>query len=165
MNAALDCGKTADTPHGSMQMTAGNSAKLYTPEVLALAVDLASFPLHDTFDHIAEMRSKICGSTITMGLNCSVSGYVSEVGLSVSACAIGQASAAIFARSAMGLSAKDLTAYLADIESWLDDRSDLPDIVSFDLLLPAKAYSARHGALLLPWRAAQRALSNSPDAS
>lgn len=148
-----------------MQMKAGNSAKLYTPEVLALAVDLASFPLHDTFDHITEARSTTCGSTITLGLNYDSSDCVSKVGLSVSACAIGQASAAIFARSATAKSAYALSAQLAQIESWLDDRADPPEIPSFDLLLPAKAYPARHGAILLPWRAVQRALSNSPDAS
>lgn len=148
-----------------MQMATGNSAKLYTPEVLALAVDLVNYPLNDTFDHIVEARSATCGSAITLGIRYDISGFVSGVGLSVSACAIGQAAAAIFARTAMGLTTSALTAQLEGIENWLDNQGDLPDIKSFDLLLPAKAYSARHGAILLPWRAAQRALSNSPAAS
>lgn len=146
-------------------MTSGNSAKLYTSEVLALAVDLANYPLHDTFDNITEARSSTCGSAITLGLNYDSSDCVSKVGLSVSACAIGQASAAIFARSVTAKSVDALSAQLAQIESWLDDRADLPEIPSFELLLPAKSYPARHGAILLPWRAAKRALSNSPTAS
>lgn len=148
-----------------MQMATGNSAKLYTPEVLALAVDLANYPLNDTFDHFAEARSATCGGAIKAGIHCDISGFVSGVGISVSACAIGQAAAAIFARSAMGLTTNALTAQLEGIENWLDNQGDLPDIESFDLLLPAKSYPARHGTILLPWRAAKRALSNRPAAS
>ncbi|WP_424771713.1 iron-sulfur cluster assembly scaffold protein [Pontixanthobacter sp.] len=141
-------------------MATGNSAKLYTPDVLALAVDLANYPLLGVFECTAEARSSTCGSTISLGLNIDPYGTVSKIGLSLSACAIGQASAALFARSVTGMSTEALIRQSAQIEAWLNGYENPPEIPSFDLIVPARSYPARRGALLLPWRAAQRALSN-----
>ena len=58
-------------------------------------------------------------------------GAVTRIGMQVSACAVGQSSAAVL---------------------------DPPDWPGFDALLPAQAHSGRHGALLLPWKAVVEAL-------
>ena len=45
------------------------------------------------------------------------------LGLGVSACAIGQAAAAIFAREARGRAAEEMLAASGEIETWLSDES------------------------------------------
>lgn len=142
-----------------------NAAKLYTPGVLALAVNLADCPLLPNHNHQADARSPTCGSTITVGIDCDHGGVIKSVGLSVSACAIGQASAAIMAKNGTGRDLAWLQSRYAEIENWLTSATTIPDIPSFDLLDKAKHYPARHAAILLPWRAAIAALSNRGSAS
>lgn len=84
---------------------------------------------------------------------------VTTIGLRVSACAIGQASAAIFARSAIGRTDSDLQRALGSVESWLAGSNRIPQWPDLDLLGKAKDYPGRHEAILLPWRAAISALS------
>lgn len=142
-----------------------SAGKLYTPGVLALAVTLADFPLQPTHDYRADARSPTCGSTITVGIDCDRRGWITALGVSVSACAIGQASAAIMAENITGCNQAWLQTQHDQMESWLANRSTIPQIPSFDLLEKAKDYPARHGAILLPWRAALAALSNKGSAS
>lgn len=132
--------------------------KLYTPEVLALATQLASMPIDPAMPHQGNARSASCGSTLTMSLATDGQGLISGVGISAQACAIGQSSAAIFANSAIGRSRDDIVASLAAIESWLRGEGALPDWPGLATLAAARGYPARHGALLLPWKAALEAL-------
>jgi hypothetical protein len=78
---------------------------------------------------------------------------------------VGQAAAAIFARHAAGRSAADLAATLHEIEAWLAQDGPLPAWPDFTLIEAAGAYPGRHGAILLPWRAALAALSSDAPAS
>lgn len=146
-------------------MAQTNAAKLYTPDVLALAVTLADFPLKHDSSHQADARSPTCGSTITVGMDCDESGLIASIGLSVSACAIGQASAAIMAQNVIGRDQAWVRSRQNEIETWLSGAKPTPNIPSFDLLDTAKHYPARHGAILLPWRAVTAALSNEGSAS
>ena len=132
---------------------------LYSPEILALATRLAEFPLTDTLPLRAEARSRTCGSAIALGVALDGGGLISRIGMQVSACAIGQASAALLAHGAAGRSPDNLTATTAGITRWLADEGALPDWPGLDLLAPARGHPARHGALLLPWTAASKALS------
>jgi NifU-like protein involved in Fe-S cluster formation len=138
--------------------------RLYTPELLALAVRLAEYPLTGDLLLTGEARSRSCGSTLAMGLATDADGRIERLGLRVAACAIGQASAAIFAAAAQGRNVDDLAATLAALEAWLDASGPLPDWPGIDALAAAQAYSARHGAMLLPWKAALDALSKHPAA-
>lgn len=141
-------------------MTARGTAALYTPDILSLAMVLADFPLADDLPLRAEAASKVCGSRIALGLERGPDGRVVRVGARVTACAIGQAAAALFLQSAAGASQGDLETALALIESWLAGGGDaLPDWPGIAILDPARAYPARHAAILLPWRAAVAALS------
>lgn len=133
--------------------------KLYTPEILSLAVSLADFPRLSAPDASAEVRSRTCGGTLTMDLALDAGDRVETLGLAVSACAIGQAAAAVFAQAAQGRTAEDMLASLKEIEAWLaDENAQLPDWAGFAVLEPARAFPGRHGAILLPWRAATDAL-------
>ena len=134
--------------------------KLYSPTLLALAASLAEWPLDPSMQYTAESRSRTCGSVVRIGLDLSQGLTITRIGLQVSACAVGQSSAAILAQSARDRNANELQGMVPAIERWLGGEAPLPDWQGFEALLPAQTYPARHGALLLPWKAADEALGS-----
>ena len=136
-------------------------AKLYSPALLALATGLARYPLGPDLPLRAEARSRGCGSVIALGMALDEAGGIARIGMQVSACAIGQASAALLAEGAIG-AGPGLVRDTADaLAAWLAGESDLPaSWPGLDPLAPARAHPGRHGALLLPWKAACEALSS-----
>ncbi|MEQ5786656.1 iron-sulfur cluster assembly scaffold protein [Erythrobacter sp. NFXS35] len=141
-------------------MSGTRPARLYSPQVLALTTELAAHPLDDTLPLRAEARSRTCGSTIAVGLSLDADGTIGRVGMQVSACAIGQGSAALLARSAQGRSAGSIADVLTSLERWLAGTGELPAWPDLIVLAPARDHPARHAALLLPWKAASKALSS-----
>ncbi|MFN3988774.1 MAG: iron-sulfur cluster assembly scaffold protein [Erythrobacter sp.] len=133
---------------------------LYTPAILALAAELADYPLTGQFSHRASARSRMCGSVIDIALDCDASGAISRVGLQLAACAMGQASAAIMAAGIKGRTAPEIAAVHNALQAWLAGEGTLPEWPQIDLLVPALPHKGRHGALLLPWTAALEALSS-----
>ena len=140
-------------------MAADAPSKLYSPQLLALSTVLADYPLDTNFTFVAEERSRTCGSTIRIGIDLSEDGAIRRLGMQVSACAVGQSSAAILAQSASGLPKEALFKARAEVEAWLVGAGPLPLWPGFDALEPALPHKGRHGALLLPWTAALNALS------
>ena len=141
-------------------VSATRPPKLYSPALLALATELAAFPFDPALPHMAEARSRSCGSVIALGLALEAGGRVERIGMQVSACAIGQASAALLARSIMGAEARSVTATHDALTRWLAGEGDLPGWPGLEALAPALAHPGRHGALILPWKAASMALSS-----
>lgn len=133
--------------------------KLYTPELLALAVALADYPANPSLPLHGQARSKSCGSTLAADLAVDAEGRIATVGLQVRACAVGQAAAAIFARAAIGRSRGEIEAAHGALIEWLADKADLPDWPGLAAIAPAREFPARHGAIMLPWTAARDALS------
>jgi NifU-like protein involved in Fe-S cluster formation len=142
-----------------------SAARLYTPELLGLAVELARHPALTQAAVRGEARSATCGSTLAMDLELDEAGRIQQLGLRVQACAVGQAAAAIFARHAAGRNAGDIGATLRGLEAWLAGEGELPDWPDLALIDAARDYPGRHGAILLPWRAALAALSSEAPAS
>lgn len=140
-------------------MTARIPSKLYSPALLALAADLARYPLTEDLPLRAETRSRTCGSVIALGLAQDEHGEISRIGLQVSACAIGQASAALLARGITGTNPGLVRLTADDLTAWLAGEGDLPQWQGIEALAPARDHPGRHGALLLPWNAACAALS------
>lgn len=136
-------------------------AALYSPELLALAVELADYPLDLDAACRGEARSRTCGSQIELSCGIDHNGILSSLGLRVSACAVGQAAAAIFAGHAVGRTASDIEAALSKIAAWLAGEGARPEWPRIGALEPALPHSARHGAILLPWAAALDALPKS----
>jgi NifU-like protein involved in Fe-S cluster formation len=136
--------------------------RLYTPELLALAVELAEWPPMETAPLHGEVRSPTCGSTLAMDLKADGQGRIERLGMRVRACAVGQAAAAVFARRALGLSEPEIALALAKLEAWLEDQGPAPEWQGLNMIAAARDYPARHGAMLLPWRAALAALSTAP---
>ena len=136
------------------------NAPLYTAEILRLA---ASLPMPDdnfgTVDCAANRRSPTCGSSVTVFVKLDQGGRVSAITQDVTACAFGQASAAIVAMDAEGSDLGKVRLALEQLEAWLGGtRDDPPDWPGFGALEPARARKSRHGAILLPLRALAAAL-------
>lgn len=140
-------------------MTQRTSARLYSPALLGLATGLARYPLTDDLPLVAEARSRSCGSVIALGLAIDPEGRIARIGMKVSACAIGQGSAALLAEGAVGRDPDDVLAAGEALSAWLEGRGDLPDWPGIEAVAPARDHPGRHGALLLPWNAAAQALS------
>lgn len=134
------------------------TAALYTPEVLALATSLAEFALDDDLELRGATRSPACGSTLELGLALGGDERIARIGLKAHACAIGQAAAAIFAKAAPGRTRADLAASLSELEAWLAGGAPMPSWPGLETIAAARSYPARHGAMLLAWRAALDAL-------
>lgn len=137
-----------------------SAERLYTPQMLAAAVELANVPPLTGADTHGSARSPACGSTLELDLRIDGQGKITNLGMKVRACAVGQAAAAIFARHAKGRSAAEIDSALADLTAWLESGSAQPDWPDLDLIAPARDYPGRHGAMLLPWKAASEALSS-----
>jgi NifU-like protein involved in Fe-S cluster formation len=127
---------------------------LYSPRVLALATSLATYPWDDKLPLQGSARSKSCGSTISLGLAVDAYGRIQGIGLKSHACAIGQAAAAIFAEGAIGRDAACIHRAGNAIELWLTGQGELPDWPGIGAIGAALEYPARHGAIMLAWRAA-----------
>ncbi len=129
------------------------NAPLYNKDILRLA---ASIPHHQRLANAqasVEKRSPTCGSRVTADVRMA-DGRIAEMGLDVKACALGQASAALMAAQAIGMSAAEmeqardrLTAYLAGTSEDLDFWPGLA------VLAPARGYPARHASIRLGFEA------------
>ncbi|MGE8140856.1 iron-sulfur cluster assembly scaffold protein [Novosphingobium sp. NPDC080210] len=132
---------------------------LYTPQVLGLATELAAYPLGDNLTFKGAARSPVCGSAIEIAFELDGGETIDRIGMKVHACAIGQAAAAIFAKAASGNDREKLSLALGQIEDWLSGkRTELPDWPGLEAIAAARDFPGRHGAILLPWRAALDAL-------
>ena len=135
-----------------------SATRLYTPEVLALATSLADFPWDENLSLKAEARSKSCGSTIRIALATNEAGLVDRIAVKSQACAIGQASAAIFASAAPGLALAEIQSAGQAIADWLAGKGQMPDWPGLETIEAARDFPARHGAILLAWQAASTLL-------
>lgn len=131
---------------------------LYTPDVLALAVELAGYPLTDDLPLRADARSTSCGSTIVLGIAIDADGTIGRIGVRSQACAIGQASAAIFAQGVRGRTGAEIHRTGRAVAAWLAGQGALPDWPGLSAIAAARDYPSRHGAVMLPWNAAMRVL-------
>ena len=137
-------------------MASSRAPALYSTELLALAIELADYPFDAAAPAIGHARSRSCGSVIDLS---SSGGSLDDLGLRVSACAVGQASAAIFARESSGMDAAAVAAMVENLGEWLQGQAPSSILPRLELLEPARPHLGRHEAILLPWRAALDALS------
>ncbi len=133
------------------------SAPLYNAEILRLA---ATIPYHERLPEpmaTAEKRSPICGSRVTIDVAVDDEGKVSEVGLLVRACALGQASSSLLASNILGRTPAELAATRDALTAWLAREGDAPDWPGMDIFTPALDYTARHPSIRLAFEAAAEA--------
>lgn len=133
------------------------NAPLYNREILRLA---AAAPvdgrLVDPMGSV-ERRSPVCGSRVTVDVNLDAEGRVSEIGMLVRACALGQASSTLMAAHAIGKSAAELAKAHETLAAWLAGEGDTPDWPGLDIFEPARPHTARHASIRLAFEAAAAA--------
>lgn len=138
------------------------NAPLYNARILRLA---ASIP-HEGSLEGAQARvqkvSPVCGSRVTVYLDCDAGGRVCRFAQEVRACALGQASAAILGAGVPGADAATLRAAHRALEAFLKQDAPLPPAVTerfpgLDLFAPARPHLARHGSICLAFDAAASA--------
>ncbi|MFE8583922.1 iron-sulfur cluster assembly scaffold protein [Sphingomonas sp. NCPPB 2930] len=134
------------------------TAPLYNAEILRLTTAIP----HDRrlADPMAsvERRSPICGSRVTVDVNLDEDGRVSEVGMLVRACALGQASSALLAGHVVGRTPSELAAARDRLTDWLaSGQGEVPDWPGLDVFAPALPYTARHPSIRLAFEAAAEA--------
>jgi NifU-like protein involved in Fe-S cluster formation len=130
------------------------NAPLYTTDILRLAASLSEPRELEHADGCAEVRSPTCGSRVALTVQLDGERRIEAVSQRVHACAFGQASAALVERHARGRTHHEVAEVLVELSRWLaeeqDEAGDWPGIAT---LAPARQRKARHGAILLPFRA------------
>lgn len=137
------------------------NAPLYTLDVLRLAGSLPEPRKLERVDGSASERSPTCGSLVATEVELN-DGRIEALSQTVSACAFGQASAALVAQQAPGRSTSEVQIALDQLAAWLaGDRDDPPAWPGYEALAPARSRTGRHGAILLPLRALAAAIGSS----
>lgn len=133
---------------------------LYTIDILRLAASLGDWPALTAAEGRVERRSPTCGSRVRVDVRRAQDGSVAAIGLSVSACALGQASAAIMAADAIGRSRADFEAAHAALAAYLKGENvSLPHWPGIAQIAPVRDYPARQPSVLLAFEAAAAALA------
>ncbi len=100
------------------------------------------------------MRSPVCGSRIIIDVNLAGEGKLAEMAMVVNACALGQASAALLGRHAVGSALGDIATARDFLHAYLNGTSDRIDFwPGVDVFSAARNYPARHAAITLPFDA------------
>ena len=116
----------------------------YTLDILRLAASLPVDSSLPGFTHSADARSATCGSVIRTFLSVS-DGRIHSIAQKVTACAYGQASAALVQGWAPGRLRAEVIVMRAALKAWLDGRGEVP--AEFAVLAPVRAGGApRRGA-------------------
>ena len=136
------------------------SSALYTTDILRLALGAAAYPRLVAPHGSSDERTPVCGSRIVMDVALGPDGRIASVGMDVHACAMGQASAGLFAASARGCDRGDVLIARNGLAEWLAGaRAVPPGWPGIEALVAARAYPARHAAILLPFNAASQAMA------
>lgn len=134
-------------------MAQGIKSPPYTREILRLAASIPFLEPFSDLEEAVERRSPTCGSRMRVAVELDWAGRVKRLRQAVEACAYGQASAALMGGHAMGRSADEVAAALAELEAWLGGTGATPTCwPGLEVLGPALARKGRHGAILLPFR-------------
>ena len=136
------------------------NAPLYTLDILRLAASLPEPKQLERVDGSATQRSPTCGSVVETQVQLK-DGQVEALSQTVTACAFGQASAALVERGAAGRGSVEVRTALDELSGWLSgERDRAPQWPGFDALAPTRARKSRHGAILLPLRALVAAIDS-----
>ena len=113
----------------------------------------------------ATKSSRVCGSEVTVDLSLE-DGVVTDIGLDAKACALGQASAALFAHSVIGAEAAEIYRLRDQMRAMLRDGAPPPSAPRWAGLAPLQSirdYPQRHASTLLVFEAACACLDQAAD--
>ena len=132
---------------------------LYSDRILQLAAN-APQPGRLASAHASARKvSRLCGSSIEVDVAVE-GGVITGYGQALSACALGQAAAAVVAREIVGTPVAEFTNVRAQMVAMLKSQSDPPQGRWSDLALlqAVRGYPARHSSTLLVFDAVVEAL-------
>lgn len=132
------------------------NAPLYNAEILRLAASVPPERLTGAMASV-EKRSPVCGSRVTVDVIVDDKGRVTEIGMLVRACALGQAASTLMAAQAIGRDAADLARARDALSAWLAGEGPVPDWPGLDIFAPALPHSARHASIRLAFEAVAEA--------
>jgi NifU-like protein involved in Fe-S cluster formation len=132
---------------------------LYSEKILDLAGNARQPGRLSRPDASARKVSRVCGSTIEVDIVVR-DGVIAQYGHEVSACALGQTSAAVVAREIVGTTPAEFKALREQMHAMLKDNGAPPTGKWSDLkyLEPVRDYRARHMSTLLVFDAVAEAL-------
>lgn len=127
---------------------------VYNAKILEYAGNIERIGEPESFDAKAKAHSKLCGSTVEVFLSLN-GGVVSDFGHKVKACALGQASSSIMARTIVGSTSDELRALRDEMYAMLKEGGAAPSgkFADFKFLEPVRDYKARHASTLLTFDA------------
>ena len=133
---------------------------VYSTDLLQLAADIPHAERLPAPQASATKVSRICGSELTVDLMFDAEGRIADLGMDVSACALGQASASVFAKNAIGADRGEIEAARASLKAMLQAGGAAPQgrFAELKVLRPAASYRQRHGSILLAFEAACEAM-------
>ncbi|MEM8696795.1 MAG: iron-sulfur cluster assembly scaffold protein [Pseudomonadota bacterium] len=130
------------------------AATLYNAEILRLATEIPHQERLDAPHVTIEKRSPVCGSRVIVDVRMDGDGRVAALGLEVRACALGQASAALMARHAVGKRADELADARDALTGFLSGaRADPGPWPGLEIFAPAIPHKARHASIRLAFEA------------
>lgn len=127
---------------------------IYNTRILELAGNIPRIGRLAEPDASAKAHSRLCGSTVTVDMKMA-DGRVSDFAHEVKACALGQASSAIMARTVIGSTPEELRQVRRVMQAMLKENGPPPEGRWADLrfLEPVRDYKARHASTLLTFDA------------
>lgn len=134
------------------------NAPLYDTAILRLAATIPHLGRLAAPQASVDKRSPLCGSRVIADISLDEEGRIAALGLEVSACALGQASANLMASHAIGHTPEEMASARDALAAWLaGDRDDPGAWPGLDQLARARPHHARHGAIRLPFEAVAEA--------
>ena len=123
---------------------------LYNQRILEFAGSISKTERLEQPQATAKAHSKLCGSTIIVDLDVT-DGIVSNFGQDVKACALGQATASVMARTIIGATPQELKALRERMYEMLKNNGEAPQgrFDDFKYFAPVREYRARHASTLL----------------
>ena len=143
---------------------------LYPTEILALAASIPHLdPLAEGEGRTgrARKRSMVCGSEVEIAVRLDTDDLIADLSIDVDACALGQASAAVLGRNAIGASLEEVIAARDALEAMLKDGAPPPEsrFAEIAALGPVRDYPRRHASTLLAFKAAAAAMEEALSAA
>ena len=133
--------------------------EIYNKRILELAADIPRLGRLRDPDASATAHSKLCGSTVTIDLKIQ-GGVVTDFAPEVKACALGQASSSIMARTVIGSTAGELREVREAMRRMLKENGAPPEgkWAELRVLEPVRGFKARHASTMLTFDAVVNAL-------
>lgn len=134
--------------------------EVYNQRILELAGNIPRLGRLPEPDASATAHSRLCGSTVTVDLKMDGETVVDFAHV-VKACALGQASASIMARSVIGARADELRALRETVRRMLKDDGSPPTAERWSdiaVLEPVRDFKSRHASTMLTFDAVVSAI-------